>query len=144
MSKSSFVTDLSVSPQGGRIWKVTTPFTYERWCRGSRDRITVPMGFLTDFASIPLWRFLFWWLPMWAKYNKAAVLHDWLYQTHSWRYLNLNKGGFEAITRKEADYIFYEAMLVAFRHHRSRRVVARLEYWAVRCFGWMAYRGELS
>lgn len=35
---------------------------------------------------------------------------------------------------------FYEAMLVAFRHHRTGPFVAWLEYWAVRLFGWAAYK----
>lgn len=127
MNRSSFVTELNVSPIDGSRWRVKTQFTYERWCKGSRDRITVPIGFITDFASIPLWRLLFWWLPMWAKYNKAPVLHDYLYH-HG------------LLTRYWADQVFYEAMLVAFRKHKSGKVVAYLEWLAVRLFGWVAYR----
>lgn len=130
MNRSSFVTDLNVTPLDGRRWKLNTQFTYERWCKGSRARITVHAGFITDFASIPCWRFLFWWLPMWAKYNKAAVLHDWLYRHGK-------------LSRKMADYVFYEAMLVAFRHHRSGRVIAYMEWKAVRWFGWLAYHRRL-
>ena len=135
MSNSSFVTDLSVSPQDGRRWMLKEQFTYERGRKGSRKRITVPIGFITDFASIPLWRFLFWWLPMWAKYNKAAVLHDALYRK---AYIFPNY----RFSRKTSDLIFYEAMLVAFRKHKSGRVIARLEYRAVRMFGRLAFRRE--
>lgn len=132
--KGSFVTDLNVSPLDGRRWRLKEQFTYERWCRGSRDRITVPRDFITDFASFPLWRFLFWWLPMWAKYNKASVLHDYLYRYGSQR----------RISRYWADFIFHEAMLVAFRKHKSGEVVARLEFYAVRLFGWLSYRRNFN
>ena len=132
MAKSSFVTDLNVSPVDGRRWKVKTPFTYHRWVYGSRDMYTVPMGFITDFASFPFWRFLFWWLPQWAKYNKAPVLHDYLYQ---------HADKFFGMTREKADLIFHEAMRVAFRHHKSGRVIARLEYWGVRVGGRWSYKG---
>lgn len=128
--KDSFITDLNVSPQGGRLWKLKAQFTYEHWREGIRERITVPIGFLTDFASIPLWRLLFWWLPMWAKYNKAPVLHDYLYR----------KGIPIKMTRYEADYTFYEAMLLAFRNHKSGKIIAHLEYWGVRIGGWMSYK----
>jgi hypothetical protein len=44
------------------------------------------------------------------------------------------------ITRKEADDIFLEANMVAWRYHKSRYIVARLEYWAVRGFAWLAWK----
>jgi len=123
-NKSSFVTPLIVEECGGKNWKLHFQFTYERWCKGSRDKITVPAGFIFDFASIP--KFLLPLLPFWAKYNKASVLHDYLYQ-------------YGKLSRKMADYVFHEAMLVAFRHHRSGRMVAYLEWLAVRIFGWLAW-----
>lgn len=39
--------------------------------------ITVPAGFLTDFASIPTWARAI--VPPFGRHAKAAVLHDWLY-----------------------------------------------------------------
>ena len=131
MSRSSFVTPLIVEEIDGKHWRLHIQFTYERWCRGSRDKITVPAGFVYDFASFP--KFLFIILPLWAKYNKAPVLHDWLY-----RY-----GAEDGITRYWADFIFREAMLVAFRHHRSGKVVAYIEWLAVRAFGWLSYKGKV-
>lgn len=86
-------------------------------------------GFETDFASIP--KFL-WFLPYWAKYNKSAPLHDWLYK--------VKQVMGKPITRKEADDIWLEAMLIDFRHHKSGRLVAMVEYLAVRMFGIMAWR----
>jgi len=87
---------------------------------GSRDRVTVPAGFVTDFASSPpaVWSLI----PPWGKYGKAAVVHDYLYQT-------------KARSRKEADDIFREAMVVL----QVDSVRVFLMYWAVRLFGWLAW-----
>lgn len=120
---SSFTTSLIVELLGGRRWRLAFAFTFHIGGKYAERAISVPAGFITDFASIP--KIIFWVLPWWAKFNKASVLHDWLYQEH-------------ILTRAEADFAFYEAMLVAFRHHRTGPFVAWLEYWAVRLFGWMA------
>ncbi len=126
---SSFVTPLVVSPlASGRRWRLFLPFTYHRGSKRSNKIIKVPKGFDTDFASIPKFLWLF---PCWAKFNKPSPLHDWLYQTKQ----IMGK----PITRKEADRIFYEAMLVAFRKHKSGRLIAFIEYWSVRLFGQLAW-----
>ena len=95
----------------------------------SRKVIKVTRGFITDFASVPR---IFFFLPDWATYSKAPVLHDWLYQTK--RIMD------KSITRRQADKVFLEAMRVDWRHHRSRFFVARLEWLAVRLFGLWAWR----
>ena len=41
--------------------------------------IVVPAGFVTDYASIP--RVLSWLIPPRGKYNRPAIIHDFLYQT---------------------------------------------------------------
>ena len=117
----SFTSPLIVSPlPDGRRWKLFRSFTYHIGSKRSQDTITVPVGFVTDFASIPwvLWS----WLPYWGKYGKAAVIHDYIYQTH-------------CRTRAEADKIFYDAMLVS----GTKSWKARLMYWAVRAGGWAAW-----
>ena len=117
---SSFTTPLSVTPlSDGRRWRLTRSFTYHIGSKASRRYIRVPRGFETDFASVP--KFL-WFLPYWAKYSKAPVLHDWIYEQ-------------QEMTRTEADKIFLEAMMVDWRKHRSRYAVAYIEYIAVRLFG---------
>ena len=127
---SSFTSPLIVSPMpDGRNWKLARPFSYHIGSRHSRKVITVLKDFVTDFASIP--KFLFWLLPWWAKFNKPSVLHDWLYTVRT----IMGK----AITRKEADDIWLEAMFVDFRHHISGHIVALIEYWAVRLFGWFVW-----
>jgi hypothetical protein len=125
---SSFTTPLIVSPMSdGSSWKLESKFTYHIGSKFSRHFISVPKGFITDFASIP--NFLFF-LPDWATYNKAPVLHDYIYATH-----RLHKEW----TRQFADDIFLEAMLVDFRDHKSGPLVAWLEYYAVRLFGWIPW-----
>ncbi len=126
---SSFTTPLVVSPMdNGRDWELQSKFTYHVGSKFSRKWVNVPVGFVTDFASVP--RF-FWFLPDWATYSKAPILHDWLYEHPE----IMGK----PITRKKADQIFLEAMHVDWQGHKSRRFVAHLEYIAVRLFGWLAW-----
>lgn len=132
---SSFTSELAVTPTyTGRDWKLVRPFIYHVGSKYSKAVVKVPAGFVTDFASIP--KFI-WILPYWAKYSKAPVVHDALYTYKS------IQG--KPITRKRADKIFHEAMLVSFRHHKLGPAVAFIEYWTVRLFGWLAWRkGEAA
>ena len=47
---------------------------------GLRRMIIVPIGFVTDFASVPkcLWSLA----PSIGRQSKGALIHDWLYTTH--------------------------------------------------------------
>jgi hypothetical protein len=105
--------DVRVS-DNGHTFTVIEPFHYETsvmltgWGRHyggtisslslthSCTRIEVPVGFQTDFASIPrlLWAFL----PPIGRYGRAAVIHDLLYRTIG------------LATRQEADAVLWEAM----------------------------------
>jgi Protein of unknown function (DUF1353) len=51
-------------------WMLLGPLRYE----GNTDRWTVPIGFRTDFASVP--RAAVWLVPRFGVYTYAAVLHD--------------------------------------------------------------------
>ena len=126
---SSFITPLVVSPTfDGRHWRLVKSFSYRVGKPYSGVFVRVPKEFITDFASIP--RFL-WFLPYWAKFNKSPVVHDRLYDTH--------KVMGKKISRKRADKIFLEAMLNEWRFHRSRYIIAYLEYLAVRVFGGLTW-----
>ena len=128
---SSFTSPLIVSPMpDGKYFKLMRRFTYRIGKRYSRQMISVPAGFPTDFASIP--KFLLWLLPWWAKINKPSIIHDWLYL--------VKKIMGKPITRKQADDTWLEAMLLDFRLHRSGKFVAYLCYYAVRAFAWLAWR----
>jgi len=116
----------------GKYWKLWRRFTYRIGKRYSRKMISVPANFLTDFASVP--RIVWWLLPWWVKYNKSSVLHDWLYLVKQ----IMDK----PITRKQADDVWLEAMLIDFRGHKHGKFVAYLCYYAVRWFGWLAWRDK--
>jgi hypothetical protein len=64
--------------------------------------LIIPAGFLTDGASVP--RFLWPIFPPFGRYNKASLLHDYLY--HFGRICSTR------VTRKQADDLFLDAMEV--------------------------------
>ncbi len=127
---SSFTTELVATPlSNGRDWRLVRKFRYHIGSKYSRRIISVPKDFVTDFASVPR---IFFFLPDWATYNKSPVLHDWLYR------VKVING--ELVTRKEADDIFYEAMLVSFRRYGIMgKIIAFIEYYAVRIAGGLAW-----
>lgn len=87
------------------------------------DRLVVPSGFLTDYASIP---WIFWNLPGFNPYGPAkfpAVLHDYLY--------SLRGGGPYALTRPQCDALFLEAMASVGVGWVHRHIIFR----SVRIFG---------
>jgi hypothetical protein len=118
---SSFTDPLVLEFLGPRRFKLYRPFTYRT---DSGVFITVPAGFITDFASIPR---IFWAiLPPAGRYGKAAVIHDYLYQ--------IGLG-----TCKEADDLMLEAMQVLEVAAWKRVVIYRM----LRVFGifvWRRYR----
>ena len=82
----------------------------------------VPAGFCTDFASIP--RLLRWlYSSNSAPWQRAAVLHDYLYST-------LN------VTRLAADKQYYWQS----RRDGTPEIAARMQYVALRLFGGTAFR----
>jgi len=118
---SSFTSPLIVKihvdkPQERELY---VPFTY---VTNKGDKITVPKGFMTNFASVP--RILWPILPPLDRYGKAAVVHDYLYRTSGLNY-----------TRKQADGIFLEACDVL----KVERWKSRAMYWAIRLLGWHAW-----
>jgi len=123
---SSFTKPLVVEVlKSGRDFKLRELFYYSVRDLDSGIVVEVPVGYVTDFASIP--RFLWSLLPPIGKYGKAAVVHDflcthqnlWISQDALIRhavalgldYENL-EGGIYYVTRKQADQIFLEAMAV--------------------------------
>ena len=138
---SSFTSPLVISPlPDGRKWRLFCQFGYDVGKKGSGDRITVPAGFVTDFASSP--RPIWFIIPPWGKYGKAAIIHDYLYQFLKWmleqpQYKPLFDHFDYARTnpRKFADDIFREAMEVL--GVEMWRIF--LMYWGVRLFGWLAW-----
>jgi hypothetical protein len=114
---SSFTEPLITRKLSARLWQTERAFNYHVGSEESPNVITVPSGFITDFASSP---WLMWWLiPPDGEYTQAAVLHDYLYVK-------------QIYVRKEADDIFLEAMVVL-----DVPIFKRwLMYRAVRMWGW--------
>jgi len=113
---SSFTKPLIVKPLDNRKWELVEEFDYYTDVFKERLIIKVPKGFVTDFASTP--RVLWSVFPPWGRYGKAAVLHDYLYQT-------------AMFDRKTCDLIFKEAMDVL----GVGKIKRELMYLAVRLFG---------
>lgn len=87
-------------------------------------QIKVPVDFLYDGASVPrLASILF--PRKGGLYDRAACLHDWLYGTH-------------ILPRKEADRLFYKAML----SDNVPKWKAYLIYKAVRVGGSSSYNNK--
>jgi hypothetical protein len=82
---------------------------------GIRD-IVVPIGFVTDYASIPRLPIVF--LLFEGLANRAATLHDFLYSNPEF-------------SRKYADSQFLKAML----EEGTPKWKAKCAYWAVRLCG---------
>lgn len=59
-----------------KIWRLEQTLKYEVGQLGSGDLIEVPAGFLTDGATVPRW--LWWLLPSWGSYSRAATVHDYV------------------------------------------------------------------
>ena len=149
---SSFTEELEVTPlSNSKDWKLLKPFDYHVGSLESDQVVTVPAGFVTDFASIPglliailgllgiaaghywgiIWLLLLGILavlaaaslPRWGKYGKAAIIHDWLYHT-------------KQLSRRMSDLIFLEGMEILSVGYIERTAMYR----AVRWVGWLAWR----
>ena len=120
---SQFTKPLTVKKLKSGLWEVALGFAYYVGEKGSKDKIFVPTGFQTDFASVPrpFWIIL----PPDGHYTQAAVLHDFLYHKQDRK-------------RKQCDLIFLEAMQVLGVSWWKRKVMYR----AVRLFGWMPWRNK--
>ena len=119
---SRFTNILIVSPMAdGKRWIIRSDFGYDVSEKGSGESINVPVGFKTDFASVP--RLLWGMIPRWGRYGNAAVVHDYCYWS-------------QIYTRKRSDEIFKEGMVVLQVSSLLRNII----YYAVRIFGFMAWR----
>lgn len=73
---SNFTTPLQVEELEDGWFKLISPFEFYLEFKGG-ERVIVPEGFKTNFASVPSW--LQWLFPPYhADYGKAFVLHDYL------------------------------------------------------------------
>lgn len=88
-----FPEQLQVELQTDRkTWRLLAPFSY---LDPEQGRLTVPVDFATDFASVPRLPVVF--ELVGAYGHAAAVLHDWLYRTAT-------------LPREQADRVFFNAL----------------------------------
>jgi len=114
-----FLTKIVVEKKEDRLWKLYRELKYQTFA----DVITVPAGFITDFASVPR---LFWSiLPPDGRYTGSAIIHDFLYAVQD-------------RSRKEADSIFLEAMKALGVPWWKRRTM----WLAVRFGGWIPWNNH--
>jgi len=86
--------------------------------------IRVPIGFETDFASIP--RGLRWLISQNERHRKAAALHDFLYDRQG------EMGSLFMLSREQCDRIFLDAM----KDCQVPIWKRNLMFWGVRIGGW--------
>lgn len=100
---------------GGLPFTLYEPLTYTSDLL--QMTVLVPKGFETDLASIPrlFWRVL----PPIGRYDKPAVIHDWLYRHNG-------------LTRLQADQVLLEAMTAEGVPEWQRTLI----FYAVRVGGW--------
>lgn len=121
----TFLTELNVTPgPDGRRWQLLSPLI---WCTdlsSDGDIITVPTGFISDFASVP--RFLWDLYPPEGRWDWAAVVHDYLYENGG-----VIPGSTKVYTKLEADQIFRDGM----QRQGVGPVTRNIMYIMVRKFG---------
>lgn len=110
-------------------WKTWVLEREAIWEDGEGNRIVVPVGFMTDFASIPR-AFRWWQTGSVGPQRVAAYFHDWLYSSQN------------EFNRKTADREFRKVMQFA-GGKGVRKFVRRWLMWAaLRVGGWMAWRSN--
>ncbi len=122
---SKFTEELLVESVGDQwVLKRAFKFYYADKDGQPLQEIVVPEGFLTDFASTP--KALYPWFPPIGIYNKAAMVHDFLYDVACP----------VKVERKSADEFFLQAMEVLRVPKWKRNVM----FAAVRLFGKKHFR----
>ncbi|NUP25949.1 MAG: DUF1353 domain-containing protein [Nocardia sp.] len=86
-----FTSALVVEEIDGVFWTVREPLGYA----GAAEHFEVPVGFRTDFASVP--RPVVWLIPRYGVYTRAAILHDYLLRS-------------ELVSKVDADGLFRRAL----------------------------------
>ncbi len=116
---AKFLDALCITEISDSIFQICDhPFRYQSDVAGRT--LTVPVGFYTDFASVPRIGIIYAMLGDTA--HEPAVVHDWLY------YLGL-------VPRELADQVLLEAMGVINVPAWRRWPI----YWGVRIGGWYAW-----
>jgi hypothetical protein len=128
-----------VVKNGRSLWALQRTLTYRTGpltTPADGHAISVPPGFITDLASIPRWAWII--LPPDGPWVKAAIIHDYLYETSGsgiWNSRLSSITPVRAFTRAEADAVLREAM-----QNRGVGPIRRtIIYLAVRVGGWAGW-----
>lgn len=129
---SKFTEELLVESVGDR-WVLRRAFNFYYDFTSAdgvvtRTTVTVPEGFITDFASTP--KALYSIFPPVGIYNKAAMVHDFLYSGECPL----------KIERAQADLFFLQAMAVL----KVPKWKRKLMYFAVKLFGKSHFRSVIK
>ena len=95
---AKYLTELQTKTLNDGKWKLLKPLVYESDIL--KRAVTVPEGFITDFASVPRIPVIY--AMVGNCSHRAAVIHDYLYRINP----------IPEVTRKIADAVFDEAMSV--------------------------------
>jgi hypothetical protein len=106
-------------------------YTVREDCEVSFIGVTIPQGFVSDFATVP--RFLWSILPPHGLAQAPSVLHDYFYVEHPYEGLMGEKA-----ERYFADDLFYRMLLA----QKVSKWQAKAMYWAVRIFGKNRYQNH--
>jgi len=110
--------------KGGSLWRLERVLIF--YSESLDAEIRVPMGFITDFSSVPRLPFMYWWFG--NRASRPGVIHDWLYEKA--------KVQGRPITRSQADEVWREACDADGQDYLSSRSM-----WAgIRAGGWWAWR----
>lgn len=125
-AQSAYLGELDVRDLGNYSVRLLEDLTYHRV---TGEVITIPRGFVTDYASVPrlLWNII----PPHGPAAKPAVIHDFLYSKQG----DIGNGH-PVRSRLECDLIFLEVMsLLGFKLWKRRAM-----YRGVRIGGWYGWR----
>ena len=108
-----------------RLWKLAEPFMVAVMLDGRNQLVMVPVGFVTDLASVPraLWDLF----PPEGRYTEAAIVHDYLYSVQG----RLPVPGSVQFGRADADQVLLKGMEACGEGRVARRTI----WLAVRAFG---------
>ncbi|UHG93324.1 DUF1353 domain-containing protein [Spirosoma oryzicola] len=102
-------------------WELVNSVTYLT----RLGEVTVPSGYTTDFASVPmlLWGFI----PPIGRHNRACLLHDWWYDNRLFQ---------EQLGRKKARWVADQELYAHLRTVEPRKFIRNYcMYLACRLFG---------
>ena len=121
---SSFKTELVLKDLNDKGWALKEGLLYQSSML--KTFVSIPVGFVTDLASIPRFPPIIYALLA-DSARAAAVVHDFLYQTHG--------ASGHKVSRRTADLVLMEAMKVGGIPLWKRELI----YAGVRVGGWSSW-----